>query len=196
MSSETRAKTGRVASNSGGGEQTVSKPRSCVTCRTRKVRCDKKVPCSNCRRGKIACVLPADDKQPRWARRLERVSITTGTPSQSTDPAASQVMDRIRGLEGLVKQFGHVLQHNRPSVSEAPSPLPNYSGRPGVGQSPSTGTASTPGASSQFGRFVSTDTSQGRYVSSAFWSRISDEVRTVNGLIVMLFLVCSRLFPD
>ncbi|CAK7233414.1 hypothetical protein SBRCBS47491_008602 [Sporothrix bragantina] len=48
------------------------KQRSCVTCRQRKVRCDKLSPCSNCRRADIPCVLPSTERPPRWARRLKQ----------------------------------------------------------------------------------------------------------------------------
>jgi hypothetical protein len=183
MSSEPRARTSRASSN--GPDQPIAKPRSCVTCRSRKVRCDKKVPCSNCRRGNIACVLPADDKPPRWARRLERLS-NTAAPAQDADPGVSQVMDRIKGLEGLVRQLSAELQHARASTSasEGPSsPSPrqestsNAHGSLGERRDAS---ASTPGSSSQFGRFVSSDNSRGRYVSSGFWSKISDEVRHIS----------------
>ncbi|CAK7223067.1 hypothetical protein SEUCBS140593_005112 [Sporothrix eucalyptigena] len=50
----------------------VPKQRSCVTCRQRKVRCDKLSPCSNCRRADIPCVLPSTERPPRWARRLKQ----------------------------------------------------------------------------------------------------------------------------
>ncbi|KAK1837621.1 fungal specific transcription factor domain-containing protein, partial [Colletotrichum chrysophilum] len=39
--------------------QPALNPRSCVTCRRRKVRCDKQMPCSNCRRAVIQCIFPA-----------------------------------------------------------------------------------------------------------------------------------------
>ncbi|CAK7209140.1 hypothetical protein SCUCBS95973_000350 [Sporothrix curviconia] len=48
------------------------KQRSCVTCRQRKVRCDKLSPCTNCRRADIPCVLPSTERPPRWARRLKQ----------------------------------------------------------------------------------------------------------------------------
>ena len=185
MSSETRARTGRASSNS--PDQPVAKPRSCVTCRSRKVRCDKKVPCSNCRRGKIACVLPADDKPPRWARRLERLSNTgAAAPSQDADPGVSQVMDRIKGLEGLVKQLSDELQNARASTSASEGPSP-----PSLRQESTSNlrsprderadtVATTPDSNKQFGRFVSSGNSRAHYVSSGFWSKISDEVRHVN----------------
>lgn len=36
--------------------------RSCVICHRRKVRCDKRLPCSTCTRGGVLCCYPAGDK--------------------------------------------------------------------------------------------------------------------------------------
>jgi hypothetical protein len=103
----------------------AQKPRSCVTCRQRKVRCDKQTPCSNCRRGGIPCVLPSPERTPRWARRLARnnAAAAAAGASQLLQPAsgaqigadvsaaptnagvAPGVMERLRILESLVKDL-------------------------------------------------------------------------------------------
>ena len=109
------------------------KQRSCLTCRQRKVRCDKASPCSNCRRADIACVFPSTDRPPRWARRLRAGLGPPQQPSQQQQqqqqppharPAAAGglssaggaggsinavdaglVIERLRHLENLVREL-------------------------------------------------------------------------------------------
>lgn len=148
----------------------ASKPRSCVTCRTRKVRCDKKSPCSNCRRANISCVLPTIDQQPRWARRLQQ------GPS-------GDVMNRLRSLEALVKHLSSQLDEAHAAASATAS----AGGSPDVNSSGSGHNADTnnrigslsanPGRmDTRFGRLVVDDPNRSHYVGSGFWSRVNDEV--------------------
>ncbi|KAK4670044.1 uncharacterized protein QC763_208270 [Podospora pseudopauciseta] len=110
--------------------------RSCVTCRARKVKCDKLSPCSNCKRYGIACVL-APYRPPRWARRAApgASSCTTSPPStappqtpvmsslpntSSQKADATHVMQRLEKLEQLVKDLGGeaaIRNANNPSKS-------------------------------------------------------------------------------
>ncbi|KAJ5396453.1 hypothetical protein N7509_004566 [Penicillium cosmopolitanum] len=165
-------KHARVA---GEGEASSSsprapKPRSCVTCRTRKVRCDKKSPCSNCRRANISCVLPSTDRQPRWARRLQQ------GPS-------GDVMNRLRSLENLVKHLSSQLDeaHAAASASAGGSPGVNFSGS-GSGHEADANNrigslSAKPGKmDTQFGRLVVEDPNRSHYVGSGFWSRVNDEL--------------------
>jgi hypothetical protein len=62
---------------------------ACRPCAKRKVRCDKLQPCSNCRR-----------------RTVDRCTYPPSTPS-----------DRIRQLEGLVRELGHTAPTNAASQS-------------------------------------------------------------------------------
>ncbi|RDW75486.1 hypothetical protein BP6252_06628 [Coleophoma cylindrospora] len=162
------------------------KPRSCVVCRTRKVRCDKLSPCSNCRRGNIACVFPSTDRPPRWARRLDRAA-TSELAAHTPD----QVMERLRALEGLVKDLsGQLEQANALAAGSAMgsssgvnSPeAPAGSSHDGdadrsqhaASLKPSTTTASS--LQKPFGRLVLHDANRSRYVSSGFWSQVNDEL--------------------
>ncbi|KPM41969.1 hypothetical protein AK830_g4578 [Neonectria ditissima] len=165
----------------------TSKPRSCVVCRSRKVRCDKQTPCSNCRRANIACVVPANDRPPKWARRLERVSAaaaaSAGKTPRELDPAAGQVMERLRNLEGLVKQLSGQLELANAAAGSAAgsssgvnSPETSAHGRDVEGQASSQSPASATDVQKHFGRLVLQDSSRSRYVGSGFWSRVSDEL--------------------
>lgn len=172
------------------GEAPRLKLRSCVTCRTRKVRCDKGSPCSNCRRAKIPCVVPSLDKPPRWARRLERVANSAkaeqdadnARAGQGANAGVNQVMERLRSLESLVKELSSELEQARAAASAGAST---------AGHSPESSNqdadhheTSAPDVSNvqeQFGRLVLGHSSRSRYVSSGFWSRVHDEVgRLVN----------------
>ncbi|ORY68879.1 fungal-specific transcription factor domain-containing protein [Pseudomassariella vexata] len=158
-----------------------AKLRSCAVCRTRKVRCNKESPCSNCRRANIPCVFPSADRPPRWARRLERI---TSNAAQVANPEAEQVMERIRNLESLVKQLSgqleqaHAAAHSPHDssrvISSGSSP---HDQRPDHQiDAPFPTVTSTENFQKQFGRLVLKDASRSRYISSGFWSRINDEL--------------------
>ncbi|KAI1772995.1 fungal-specific transcription factor domain-containing protein [Hypoxylon cercidicola] len=162
------------------------KLRSCVTCRTRKVRCDKGSPCSNCRRAKIPCVVPSLDKPPRWARRLERVANSAKAEQDASNVRAEQeanvrvtrVMERLRGLETLVKELSSELEQARAAASASGG------GSSTSGRSPESSNQDTDhhaesdvsNVQEQFGRLVLEDSCRSRYVSSGFWSRVHDEL--------------------
>lgn len=164
------------------------KLRSCVVCRRRKVRCDKANPCSNCRRGNIACVFPSSDRPPRWARRLERLTQDAAQSPQDGAPAAAtkqsdiaqapHVMERLRSLESLVKELSSQLEHANAAVSAASdASAPTSSGNSPSSHNHEAGggmpsIAGTAGIQKQFGRMVLKDANRSRYISSGFWSRV------------------------
>ncbi|KAL2192627.1 fungal-specific transcription factor domain-containing protein [Corynascus similis CBS 632.67] len=76
-------------------------PRSCVTCRRRKVRCDKHMPCSNCRRAQIPCIFPAPGRAPRRPRPKDP-NAPTKQPSSERE---LELMKRLRKLEGIVEEL-------------------------------------------------------------------------------------------
>ena len=177
-----------ATSPSGGSNSSAPTPklRSCVACRTRKVRCDKLNPCSNCRRANIACVFPSRDRPPRWARRLERVANNAASGAQASsepDPAAAQVLERLRDLESMVKKLSGQLEQANAAASSAAggssgvnSPGSYSFDRDTDYQSASLNT-NAGNVQNRFGRLVLQDANRSRYVSSGFWSRVNDEVR-------------------
>ncbi|KAK1752666.1 fungal-specific transcription factor domain-containing protein [Echria macrotheca] len=79
----------------------IMNPRSCVTCRRRKVRCDKLMPCSNCRRAQIPCIFPAPGRAPRRPRPKD-----PNAPSkQPSSERELELMKRLRKLEGIVEEL-------------------------------------------------------------------------------------------
>ncbi|KAF6230807.1 hypothetical protein HO173_010923 [Letharia columbiana] len=163
------------------------KLRSCLLCRTRKVRCDRQSPCSKCRRANIACVFPSTDRPPRWARRLERLTnnaVASNAPApQDADPGVARVMDRLRNLEYLVKELSGQLEQAHAAASSggggssgANSPRSSTQDRDAEHQRDAPSATNTSSVQKQFGRLVHQDASRSRYVSSGFWSRVNDEL--------------------
>jgi hypothetical protein len=163
------------------------KLRSCVTCRQRRVRCDKESPCSNCRRAGIACVVPSSDRPPRWARRLEALAKNTAASHSpavgDTDLGNAGAVERIRHLENLVKELRGQLEQTHEAAHSSNATLSgvNLSGSfpQHLGAEHDTETplaAKTNSVQKQFGRLVLQNASHSRYISSGFWSEVSDEV--------------------
>ncbi|EXJ76686.1 uncharacterized protein A1O5_01194 [Cladophialophora psammophila CBS 110553] len=188
-SSEKPATSAAAASAPSTAPVQAPKSRSCLVCRNRKVRCDKQSPCSNCRRANIACVYPSTDRPPRWTRRFNRLThnvLASSAPvPQDANPDLDKVMDRLRNLEQLVKELSGQLEQARARAA-AHSAAGGSSGVNSPGSSsqnrdaehhrdlsPATGISSV---RKQFGRLVLQDSSRSHYVSSAFWSRVDDEL--------------------
>ncbi|KAI1263733.1 hypothetical protein F5Y18DRAFT_428607 [Xylariaceae sp. FL1019] len=157
-----------------------TKPRSCAVCRSRKVRCDKESPCSNCRRANIPCVLPSTDRPPRWARRLAANHAHADEKSGSTpnsSPGIGLVMDRLKTLETLVKDLSGQLEQAQAAAANSSTGNSPASSNHDRDADHSKANSPPPGPEAvraQFGRLVLNDANRSRYVSSAFWSRIND----------------------
>ncbi|KAK8035440.1 Bikaverin cluster transcription factor bik5 [Apiospora rasikravindrae] len=185
-------------------------PRSCVTCRRRKVRCDKHMPCGNCRKAHISCIFPAPGRAPRRPRPKD-----PNAPPKQTSEREVELMKRLRKLEGIVEELSgqievdtrqpmssgnspedssHPLGDERRLESTETSPSTAPSGRTTRPSDPGRSIATagitarqaalnspmqSPGSSHvhrDFGRLVLNDDGKRRYVSNAFWSRMSDEL--------------------
>ncbi|KAH8596754.1 fungal-specific transcription factor domain-containing protein [Bisporella sp. PMI_857] len=69
--------------------------RSCVICRRRKVKCDKKVPCTNCSKNQVECIYPAPGRAPRRPRE-------GGKPVSERE---AQLIKRLHRLESVVQEL-------------------------------------------------------------------------------------------
>ncbi|CAJ2500729.1 Uu.00g035820.m01.CDS01 [Anthostomella pinea] len=176
-------------------------PRSCVTCRKRKVRCDKHMPCGNCRKALIQCVFPAPGRAPRRPRPKD-----PNAPPKQTSEREIELMKRLRKLEGIVEDLSGQIEfettrHAGSSSGESPETTIDvvqekeprkqnsniYSenlpaGYPPAGQ-PKPFRANSASVKRQagdvykdFGRLVLNEKGRTRYVSNAFWSKINDEI--------------------
>jgi len=166
-------------------------PRSCVVCRKRKVRCDKHMPCGNCRKANIQCVFPAPGRAPRRPRPKD----PNAPPKQASDREV-ELMKRLRKLEGIVEDLSgqievetgkHPTSNDGSPVATADSALDAATRRvpqsdPGDAskekrRSLDFGVSSpTIGVRRDFGRLVVNDKGRTKYVSNAFWAKVNDEI--------------------
>ncbi|TKA66334.1 hypothetical protein B0A55_10575 [Friedmanniomyces simplex] len=185
-------------------------PRSCVTCRKRKVKCDKLHPCSNCDRAHIECVFPAPGRAPRKARKLG-------------DGRDKELLERLRRLEGVVKGLGVDVPPGGGDVTESNEDAPAHfevnqvlrekveegEAMDGVGEAPEphAHSLSTPSPEldrleqqefqaktrymeeqqqgrfeNRFGRLVVND-GKSRYINNSFWANLSNEVEDLKGIL-------------
>lgn len=150
-----------------------TKQRSCITCRTRRVRCDKRSPCSNCHHAGITCVVPSKQGPPRWARNLEK---RPGVTPQAVTPSITKVKERLQNLAGLVKQFEREIEEANASVHTQIS-TDGGATETGIQQwasSPGFQTAARSNSVlSQNGSFCGNNS---HYVTSTFWGKIDQEL--------------------
>ncbi|KAI0204627.1 fungal-specific transcription factor domain-containing protein [Astrocystis sublimbata] len=187
-------------------------PRSCVTCRRRKVRCDKHMPCGNCRKAQIQCVFPAPGRAPRRPRAKD-----PNAPPKQTSEREMELLKRLRKLEGIVEDLSGQIEvetykHGNSESPEATSDTvhdsdrrkltgsPPHDGhssasnapagfslprRTGTGGSTMSGTlASAKGqhggdVNKDFGKLVLSEKGKSRYVSNAFWTKITEEIEAL-----------------
>lgn len=155
--SSTASKTSSVPSGSpavGMNSTEVQVP--CNICRKRKVRCDKKLPCSNCQRLGFECSY--DDP----IRGLKR-AISGGSSTRDT----AELSGRMVRLESLVRNLSKQPGLPRPDPS-GENTLPNAS-------RPAESTSDFSKTDVDAGNLVLTSTSS-RQVVSSFWAGLFDEV--------------------
>lgn len=145
-------------------------PRSCVTCRKRKVRCDKKHPCSNCTKAGIECLFPGPGRAPRKSRK----------------PPDTELLARLRRLEGVVQTLGaHVDEDGNAQSPVTTGDGSGLSARAELSEEQRNSYCDADpkklkkkSLDKEFGRLV-IDEGRSRYVSNQFWASLSDEVCTV-----------------
>jgi len=171
----------------------IYNPRSCVTCRKRKVKCDKLHPCSNCARANIECIFPNPGRAPRKIKK-------------PTDGRDTELLARLKRLEGVVKGLG--LDATQEDIESALAGTTRRTSEtdkgPGQIQSPGSDPIERPSTNSdelstrakaqwieddragrfenRFGRLVINE-GKSRYVNSSFWANLSNEVEDLKGIL-------------
>lgn len=79
---------------------------SCVNCRRRKVRCDRRHPCAHCIRNKAECVFPVSGRIPRRDRDANYPNL----PGQKQ----AELLGRLRRLEAMVGDLGSQVEQAAP----------------------------------------------------------------------------------
>lgn len=148
---------------------TPPNPRSCTTCRKRKVRCDKKNPCASCLKTGSVCIFPGPGRAPRRRRK----------------PQDAELMARLKRLEGVVQSLnnmppsegevelsGSVMQDN---PNKSLNTLENVENGSCLGRKTLNKNSPPPGLVKEFGR-LSVEGGRSAYVSNRFWVSLSEEV--------------------
>jgi hypothetical protein len=81
---------------------------------TLQVRCDKHMPCSNCRRAQIPCIFPAPGRAPRRPRPKD----PNAPAKQHSSERELELMKRLRKLEGIVEELSGQIEFE--STGRAP----------------------------------------------------------------------------
>ncbi|KAF1846074.1 uncharacterized protein K460DRAFT_417228 [Cucurbitaria berberidis CBS 394.84] len=145
-------------------------PRSCVTCRRRKVKCNKKNPCSNCVRAKIECIFPGPGRAPRKSRK----------------PADAELLDRLRRLEGVVSSLNaQVEEHEQEAAGREQEKQSSTSEKecPMQSQSQVAVDNSVEGLENRFGRLV-VEKGRSRYINNSFWASLNNEVEDLKAILI------------
>lgn len=124
---------------------------SCITCRSRKIKCDKILPCAACRRSGVECVFPAQRAQRRKQGRRNE-----------------ELLRRLDHLEGLVDSLGGEVAVTARAASGEPLAQPQ---RRNVMPSAATRTPR------EDGTYPVMKEDGGRYLGEDFWTSLSSEVR-------------------
>ncbi|KAJ5122007.1 hypothetical protein N7526_008944 [Penicillium atrosanguineum] len=162
--------------------------RSCVTCRRRKVRCNKRSPCSNCIKAGTDCIFPPPGRAPRKSKR----------------PPDAELLSRLRRLEGVIE---HLSGKNPEAASTSVSPTqPPSSGIPSVGSSATAATSTAMAPQPAVAPADSKDSTGcpfendptnlkmsledwlsmkggSRYVSNRLWASLGDEVEELQDIL-------------
>ncbi|KAL4985541.1 fungal-specific transcription factor domain-containing protein [Aspergillus falconensis] len=152
--------------------------RSCVTCRRRKVRCNKRSPCSNCVRAGVECIFPPPGRAPRRLRR----------PAEN-----AELLSRLRQLENIVDAaianpntlpFSHQERSDRSSDDPPERSQPAHDeGETKVQRCSVSGhLIQQPPLEHEFGRLVIED-NRSRYVSNRFWASLGDQIEELQDIL-------------
>lgn len=125
--------------------------RSCLLCRSRKVKCDRQKPCANCLRTEAECVYPSGPGR---------------APKRPRRPFDKRVLDRLADLEALVRHLD-TTETGGQLASGSPRETPAHSATELEDQSSQ--------IEQQFGRLV-IDNTRSCYVSNILWASLGDEV--------------------
>ncbi|KAK4866232.1 hypothetical protein LT330_008573 [Penicillium expansum] len=143
---------------------------SCMECRRKKVRCNKKQPCSACLKANEDCVFPEYDPHPR--KRKRRVN--------------TELLSRLGKLEDLVQTmstniYGGIEQHDDggPDGNENNgSELLQH----GTYSTPKSSVTKHTLANDVLDRLV-VNKERSRYVSNEFWVMLSDEIEEMRDIL-------------
>lgn len=149
-----RPPSGSPLSAAPGQRNPTQYPLSCTHCRQRKIKCDKKHPCSPCSRSNLNCVFPERARHPK-------------KKSASSKATNDELMRRLGRMEELIEKMkveGKDLTGKKVVEDDSSSPDPTLSRHNSEVRSPGSNGPET--AEDRMSQFISTN----------FWRSLSSEV--------------------
>lgn len=128
--------------------------RSCVHCRSKKIKCDRQIPCIGCVRSGSSCKYPAGPGR---------------APKRPREAADSRVFDRLSRLELLMKQMR---DDRNPEITQRAVSMQQ---RPESSQAGLVLDDEQSSVDQQLGRLIIDDT-RSCYVSNKLWANLTSEV--------------------
>ncbi|KAK7924235.1 hypothetical protein PG985_006289 [Apiospora marii] len=140
--------------------------RSCQICRTRKIKCDRQQPCSNCARAEAACVYPSGrGRAPKRPRKVTE----------------SYVADRLSRLEAVIRELD-TRSHPKGLVAKGKDiDKPETSAASGVSQGQSDTDQS---ADERFSRLMVREQTSYYVNDNALWGNLADEVEELREMLL------------
>lgn len=148
-------------------------PRSCITCRRRKVKCDKGNPCSHCVRANIECVFPGPRRAPRRSKK---------TPD-------GDLLDRVRRLESVVSSLNAQVEEHEKGTADHEKGHQQSMSEVECSFRESQHNTSVPvdhhveGLENRFGRLV-VEKGRSRYINDSFWANLNNEVEDIKAILI------------
>ncbi|PGG95505.1 hypothetical protein AJ79_10016 [Helicocarpus griseus UAMH5409] len=99
------------------------KPKACIPCRTRKVKCDRKLPCANCTSWSSECLYPSPIRKCNRPRKKLATDFKKGPVSSSTSE------DRLQRLENALLELRELVNSGtlmQPGSNECNQPCTTY----------------------------------------------------------------------
>ena len=152
-----RPATVATLSPASGQRNSVQQPLSCTHCRQRKIKCDKKYPCSPCSRSNLTCVFPERARHPK-------------KKSASSKATNDELMRRLGRMEELIEKMkveGKDVNGKKLVDDESTSP--------GTTGSRHTSEARSPGSNAP----DPAEDGMSRYLGTHFWRSLSSEVGAI-----------------
>ncbi|KAH6724423.1 fungal-specific transcription factor domain-containing protein [Leptodontidium sp. MPI-SDFR-AT-0119] len=153
---------------------------SCLTCRRRKIKCDKLSPCSHCVRSHSHCDYAPRKRAPKRSKK------------NADNGREAELLSRLNKLEGTVKELSGQL--DAPPAAQIQQPASNHVsnvesttskslfGRAIAGQAVPAGAGGTR-IEESFGTLVLSDGGTTRYLNN-YWARLTEEVDDIRNLMI------------
>lgn len=144
--------------------------RACISCRSRKIRCDQVRPtCGSCTRGNISCEYPSQARRPPRPRQPDAVLV------QRLARLESVIEELSAGKANAAKQQ----RHDSEMRDESKTPSSQFSGSEADKPQSPRSQSELQDIEAGLGRLLMSGDGKSRYIGPNFWASVSEEVRLV-----------------